>query len=87
MIDQVMDLPLADRMDRLTDMGQTLAAIIAMTRRDWLPQEHAFPSPDETAFNSARCEHPLSKPALNPQRDCSQAPHTSARVCQVFAAK
>ena len=71
MIEQETDLPLADRMQRLTDLGHTLAAIIAITRRDWLPQEHAFPASEETVVDRARCEHPLSRFALNAKRSCS----------------
>jgi hypothetical protein len=71
MIEQETDLPLADRMERLADMGQILSAIIAITRRDWLPQEHASPSPDETIVNRARCEHSFSGPALNAKCSCS----------------
>lgn len=71
MIEQETDWPLADRMKRLTDMEQTLAAVIATTRRDWLPQERAFPSPDETVVNRVRCEHTLSGLALNAKRNCS----------------
>jgi hypothetical protein len=71
MIEQETDLPLADRMERPTGMRQTLAAIIAITRRDWLPQEHASPASDRPVDNRARCERPLSRLALNAKRSCS----------------
>ena len=65
MIDQEMDLPVAERLDRLdrmarpADIGQTIAAIIAITRREWMSQGHASPAPDETAPNRTRFAHPL----------------------------
>jgi hypothetical protein len=65
MIESEMDWPLADRIERLTDMEQTLAAIIAITRSDWLPRERASPSPDETGVDRARCEHLLFRLAWN----------------------
>ncbi len=53
MIDQEMNLPLANgsnglnRMARPADIGQTIAAIIAITHREWLSQEQASPALDE----------------------------------------
>jgi len=56
---QETDYLLSDAMESLTDIGQTLAAVLAITRRDWLPQEHASGSRDEAALNRACREHPV----------------------------
>ena len=74
MIDQEMDLPVAERLDRMgrpADIGQTVAAIIAITRREWMGQGQASPAPDETAVNRPRFAHPLFRFALDAKRSSS----------------
>jgi len=71
MIDQEMDLPVAGRVARLTDVGQTIAAIIATTRREWMSQGRASPAPDESAADRARLAHPLIRFALDAKRSSS----------------
>ncbi len=55
MIDQEMNSPLANRSDgsgrmaRHAEIGQTIADIIAITKREWMSQEPASPALDEIA--------------------------------------
>lgn len=54
MIDQEMNLPVANRSDglnrtsRLADIGQIVAAIIAITKSEWMLQAQASPALNET---------------------------------------
>jgi hypothetical protein len=71
MIDQEIDLSVAERMERRSrpaDIEQAAAAIIATTRREWMSQGHASPAPDESALNCARFTHPLLRFALDAKR-------------------
>jgi hypothetical protein len=77
MIDQEMDLPVPERLDRLdrmarpAEIGQTIVAIIAITRREWMSQERESPAPDETGVNRTRFAHPLVRFALDAKRSSS----------------
>ena len=55
MIEWKTDVAVAERTNRRDDFAQTLAAIIAVTRRDWLSQRHvsAPASPGEIGVNRA----------------------------------
>ena len=68
MIEPQRDLPRVDRMERPIDMAEALAAVIAITRRDWLAQDHACAAPGDTVIDRARYGHPLSGLDLRPQR-------------------
>jgi len=77
MIDQEMDLPVAkrlersERLDRMAlpaDIGQAAAAIIAITRHEWMSQGHVSPAPDDTTVNRTHFAHPLLRFALDAKR-------------------
>lgn len=71
------NLPVAERLDRAhrmarpTGVGQTIAAIIATTRREWMSQGRASPAPDEAGVDRARFAHPLIRIALDATRSSS----------------
>jgi hypothetical protein len=71
MIDQEMKLPFADRPDGLdrtawpADMAKTIAAIIAVTRSEWMSQGQASPALDEMETDRARIVHPQFGLALD----------------------
>ncbi len=77
MIDQDMDSSAAEPLDwldwmaRPVDIEHTAAAIIAISRREWLSQGHASPSPDETVVDRTRLQHSLFILALDAKRSCS----------------
>jgi hypothetical protein len=74
MIDQEMDFPVADRVHRVgrpTDARQTIAAIIATTRREWLSQKRASPAATEVALDRPRLAHPLVRYAFDSKRSSS----------------
>ena len=69
MIDQEMNLPLANgsnglnRMARPADIGQTIATIIAITKREWMPQEQAALRPPHPKMGDQRsCAAPENAP-------------------------
>lgn len=70
MIDQQMHWPFAirsdaaDRTRRPADIGQTLAAIVAITKSEWMAQRHATPDLGEMAVNRNRFAHPSFGPEL-----------------------
>ena len=69
MIDQEMHLPVRDRTAPHNDgIGQAIAAIIAITRREWMAQGLAPAAPDEAAADRARYAHPLIRFALDAKR-------------------
>lgn len=65
MIDQEVDIQVADRIVRLerivrpADDGRIIAAIIATTRREWMSPASAAPAAEEAEVNRARFAHPL----------------------------
>jgi hypothetical protein len=75
MIEQKMNLPVPTRTDRTApqndDVGQAIAAIIAITRREWMSPEPGSPANDETVSNRARSAHPLIRFALDAKRRSS----------------
>ena len=69
MIDQEMNWPVRDRTAPQNDgIGQAIAAIIAITRREWMAQGLAPAAPDEVAADRARYAHPLITFALDAKR-------------------
>ena len=74
MIDQEMECPVAGRLGtvectaRPIDAGSTITAIIAITRREWMPQGNAPPAIGEAAVNGPRFAHPLIRFALDARR-------------------
>lgn len=69
MIDQEMNLPVRDRTAPRSDgIGQAIAAIVAITRREWMAQGLAPAAPDEVAADRARYAHPLIRFALDAKR-------------------
>jgi hypothetical protein len=69
MIDQETNLPIPDRTPAQSDgIGQAIAAIIAITRREWLSQGPASAAPDAVATDRARIAHPLVRFALDAKR-------------------
>ena len=69
MIDQEMNLPVRDRTAPHNDgIRQATAAIISITRREWMAQRLAPAAPDEVAANRARYAHPLIRFALDAKR-------------------
>ena len=74
MIDQEMEWPIAGRLRpaqrkaQLTDVGLSMAAIIAITRREWMLQGSVSPALDEAAVNRPRFAHPLVRFALDAKR-------------------
>jgi hypothetical protein len=71
-IDQKTNLPVPARTDRKApqndDVGQAIAAIIAITRREWMSPGGGSPATDETVANCARSAHPLIRFALDAKR-------------------
>jgi hypothetical protein len=71
MIDQEMNLPLAKRLNliaRPVDIGQTIAVVTAITRREWMSQGSASPALDGSSANRSRFALPLFKLSLDPKR-------------------
>ena len=72
MIEQKMNLPVPTGADRTAaqsdDVGQAIAAIIAITRREWMSPGRGAPATDETVANHARSAHPLIRFALDAKR-------------------
>jgi hypothetical protein len=74
MIDQEMEWPIAGRLGpaerkaQLTDVGLTIAAIIAITRREWMLHGRVSPALDEAAVDRPRFAHPLIRFALDAKR-------------------
>jgi hypothetical protein len=72
MIEEKMNLPVLTRTDRTApqndDVGQAIAAIIAITRREWMSPGCGSPATDETVANHARSAHPLIRFALDAKR-------------------
>ncbi len=72
MIEQKMNLPIPTGADRTApendDVGQAIAAIIAITRREWMSPGCGSPATDETVANHARSAHPLIRFALDAKR-------------------
>ena len=69
MIDQEMRLPVWDRAAPHNDgIGQAIAAIIAITRREWMARGFAPAASDEAAADRARYAHPLIRFALDGKR-------------------
>ena len=74
MIDQEMDSPIPERLDRLerlarpADIEQALAAIVATTRREWMSAQPSAQAPDDTTVKRARFAHPLIRFALDAKR-------------------
>lgn len=69
MIDQEMNSPVRDRNAPRNDaIGQALAGIVAITRREWMAQGRAPAAPDEVAADRARQAHPLIRFALDAKR-------------------
>ena len=81
MIDQKMDYPVTDRTDRMdriarpVDIGQSMAAIIAITRREWMAHARAPIAPDAVGHRS----HPNSAP-VDPIRAGCGAQQAVARA-------
>ncbi len=74
MIDQEMDFPVAGRVHRVarqTDARQTIAAIIATPRREWLSQRPASPAVADTALNRPQLAHPLVRYIFDSKRSRS----------------
>ncbi|MBE0620446.1 MAG: hypothetical protein IH605_07640 [Burkholderiales bacterium] len=74
MTDQKRAVPAADRADRSarpTELRQTIAAVIAVTRREWISQMPAMPAPEETALKRARFAHPLVRYIFDSKRNSS----------------
>lgn len=74
MTDQQFDFPLAERSDRTArpaDPGQTIAAVIAVTRREWISPRPAMPAPEETVLKRARFAHPLVRYIFDSKRNSS----------------
>jgi hypothetical protein len=66
MIDQELNFPVrGPTAPRNNGIGQAIAAIIAITRREWMAQGLA---PDEVAADRARYAHPLIRFALDAKR-------------------
>jgi len=65
MIDEEMNWPFANRSDELdrmalpADIGQTIAAFMAITKSEWMSQEHASPVLDEMTADGPRFAHSL----------------------------
>ena len=69
MIDQELNWPARDRTAPRNDaIGQAIAAIVAITRREWMAQGLAPVTPDEAAADRARYAHPLIRFALDAKR-------------------
>lgn len=74
MIDQEMGVPVPVRLDRPqrparpADMAQALAAIIVITRREWMSRCAASPAPDDAVVKRGRFAHPLIRFALDEKR-------------------
>ena len=69
MIDQEVNWPVRDRPAPCNDgIGQAIAAIVAITRREWMAQGLAPAAPDEAAADRARYAHPLIRFALDAKR-------------------
>ena len=74
MIDQRRDVPVAERLDRMTrasDMGQAIAAVTAVTRREWMSRGHASAALDESAVNCSPFVHPLLRIASDAKCNAS----------------
>jgi hypothetical protein len=69
MIDQELNLPVPHRTaPQNGGVGQTIAAIIGITRREWMSPGRGSPATDETEANRARYAHPLITFALDAKR-------------------
>jgi hypothetical protein len=71
MINQEMNLPLAERFDlmaRPADIGQTIAAITAITRREWMSRGPVALAIDELAADRSRLTHPTFSIASGAER-------------------
>ena len=71
MIDQKLRFPVAgpaDRIEWTTDTTEVIAAIIAITRREWLAQGRDLPAAGEAAADRPRPAHPLVRFAFDSNR-------------------
>lgn len=74
MIDQQMDAAVPGRLDPLSrparpvDMEQAVAAIVAITRREWMSPRSVKADGDDATVNRPRSAHPLTRFSLDAER-------------------